>query len=90
MPAIYVVGAGAQVEESSSQIEVGCTVTVRLNGTVRSFRIVPGSSDPGRNEVSASAPLSRAILGRRRGDVCSLVVQPPTTISVVISDVTCA
>jgi transcription elongation GreA/GreB family factor len=77
------------VEEHSSQIDVGCAVTVRLNGTVRTFRIVPGTSDPRRSEVSASAPLARAILGRRRGDVCSLVVHPPTTISVVISEVIC-
>ena len=78
------------MEETLSQIEVGCTVSVRLNGTVRSFRIVSGASDPGRNEVSASAPLARAILGRRRGDVCSLVVHPPTAISVVITEVTYA
>ncbi|MDP2790024.1 MAG: GreA/GreB family elongation factor [bacterium] len=83
------VGAGAQVEETSSQIDIGSKVTVRLNGTVRSFRIVPGTSDPSRKEVSASAPLARAILGRRRGDVCSLVVHPPTTISVIITDVVC-
>ncbi|MEK7518707.1 MAG: GreA/GreB family elongation factor [Patescibacteria group bacterium] len=81
------VGAGAQVEEQQSQIEIGSMVTVRLNGSTRSFRIVPGTSDPRQSEVSASAPLARAILGRRRGDVCSLVVHPPTTISVIITDV---
>ena len=83
------VDAGAQVEEKLLQIEVGCTVAVRLNGTMRSFRIVPGASNPERNEVSASAPLARAILGRKRGDMCSLVVHPPTTISVIITDVIC-
>jgi transcription elongation GreA/GreB family factor len=77
------------VEETPLQIEVGCTVSVRLNGTVRTFRIVPGTSNPGQSEVSASAPLARAILGRQRGDVCSLVVHPPTTISVIITDVVC-
>lgn len=77
------------MEEHTLFIDVGCTVTVRLNGVVRSFRIVPGASDLERQEVSAAAPLALAILGHRQGDVCSFTLHPPVTILVTIMHVVC-
>jgi len=51
-------------------VAFGCTVTVRLNGALRTITLVgDDEADPPSGLLSFSAPLSRAIIGAEVGEV---------------------
>lgn len=51
-------------------VAFGTQVTYRLKGAIRSIAIVgDDEADPARGRVSFSAPLSRAMMGARAGDI---------------------
>jgi transcription elongation GreA/GreB family factor len=55
---------------SGDKVEFGTEVRVRLNGRLRTFRIVgDDEADPAAGLLSFNAPLSRAMLGAEVGDV---------------------
>jgi len=57
-------------------INLGSTVTVDLNGTAKSFKIVSfNEADPMQGRVSNESPIGQALLGRQVGE--SVVVQTP-------------
>ncbi len=57
-------------EPSGKTVEIGTTVSFRLNGKTRSLSIVgDDEADPAKGLVSFSAPLSRALMGAEAGDM---------------------
>jgi len=54
---------------SGDEVAFGTVVTIRLNGTVRTFAIVgDDEADPANGTVGVSAPLVRAVLGAEVGE----------------------
>ena len=52
-----------------SEVAFGCTVSFRLNGTLRTITIVgDDEADPAAGLLSFSAPLSRALMGAEPGE----------------------
>lgn len=50
-------------------VGVGATVTLRVDGAERTYRIVGSQeADPGRGLVSHLSPIGQALLGRKTGD----------------------
>ncbi len=69
--------ASAQLTEPDAEpgkVQFGSTVEIeREDGRRQAFRIVgEDEADPARGSVSYVAPLARALLGRRAGDVASV------------------
>jgi transcription elongation factor GreB len=66
-----------RAQPAPSDARFGAEVTVRnLAGAVRSYRIVGvDEADASRSAIAFVAPLARALLGKRVGDV-ALVVTP--------------
>ena len=60
----------AAVEEDPAIVEIGDEVDVdHLNGELETYAVVhPAEADAFRNQVSALAPLGKALLGARPGD----------------------
>lgn len=54
---------------SRSKIDVGCQVTVHINGKKDTFLIVgEWEADPAAKKISNSSPLGKALLGKKVGD----------------------
>ncbi len=67
--------ASAQIvpEPSGDKVAVGTRVTIRQNGTERTFEIVGhDETDPGVGLLSFGAPLARALLGAEVGEEVDL------------------
>ncbi len=66
----------------------GAWVTVEQeDGDERTYRLVgPDESDAGRGLVSVDAPLGRALLGKREGDV-AVVQRPVGSVEITIVDI---
>ncbi len=54
---------------SKSKIDVGCKVTLHVNGKKDIFTIVgEWEADPTQKKISRSSPLGKALLGKKAGD----------------------
>lgn len=61
------------VREDTNQVFFGATVTVDDAGKAETYSIVGlDETDPGRNRISWVAPLARALLKAREGDIVTL------------------
>jgi len=67
-------------------VEVGCTLTVNLNGQAKEFTIVgPSEADPLKGFISNESPIGLAFLGKKIGDTAE-VEAPAGTIKYKIVD----
>lgn len=54
---------------SKSKVDVGCKVTLHLNGKKETFTIVgEWEADPSQKKISHSSPLGKALLGKKVGE----------------------
>ena len=57
------------VSHSRSKVDVGCKVTLHINGKKEVFTIVgEWEADPTAKKISHSSPLGRALLGKKMGE----------------------
>lgn len=57
------------VTHSKSKVDVGCKVTLHVNGKKDIFTIVgEWEADPTQKKISHSSPLGKALLGKKTGD----------------------
>jgi transcription elongation factor GreA len=62
--------------KKSSKVEVGCKVTVHVNGKKDEFTLVgEWEADPSNKKISHSSPLGKALMGKKSGD--SVQVEAP-------------
>lgn len=55
--------------EKHAAIEIGCKVTVEVDGEKDSFEIVgPTESDPARGRISTDSPVGQTLMGRKVND----------------------
>lgn len=58
---------------NSDIVEIGSTVTVRIDGTEKTYTILGSSeTNPQKNIISYSSPLGSSLLGNRVGDIATL------------------
>lgn len=70
--------AKAKIVKSGKKgsVEVGCKVTLHVNGKKEVFTIVgEWEADPNSKKISHSSPLGKALLGKKKGD--SVEVEAP-------------
>lgn len=69
-----------------STVAFGCTVTLRLNGTLRTITLVgDDEADPTAGLVSFTAPLARAVIGAEVGEMADLAGQPDAIAVIAIT-----
>lgn len=63
------------VAVSTGRVGIGSTVTVKLNGQNKEYRIVGAQeADPMKGNISNESPLGQAFLGKREGDTIQVTV----------------
>lgn len=69
-----------------STVAFGCTVTLRLNGTLRTITLVgDDEADPTAGLVSFTAPLARAVIGAEVGEMADFAGQPDAIAVIAIT-----
>jgi transcription elongation factor GreA len=64
-------------EKGGTNVRVGCTVKVRVNGKEKTFHIVGSNeADPAAGKISNESPIGSALIGAKVGDTVS--VRTPT------------
>jgi transcription elongation factor GreA len=72
-------------ESGASNVRVGSTVTVSINGKEKSFTIVGSNeADPLSGKVSNESPIGRALLGSKGGDQVEVETPGGTTVYEVL------
>lgn len=72
---------GKIVEAESGVIDLGCKVTVEVNGKEMEFYIVgPMEADPATKKLSTSSPIGKALIGRKLNENVSIDVPSGTVI----------
>jgi transcription elongation factor GreA len=62
-------GAKVVTTHKKGQIDVGCKVTLHVNGKKEMFTVVgEWEADPAQKKISNSSPLGKALLGKKRGE----------------------
>jgi transcription elongation factor GreA len=76
---VYILDNAEVVDVSATKggfVDIGSSVTVRINGAERSYGIVGAQeADPLAGRISNESPLGSAFLGKKKGDV--VTVQTP-------------
>ena len=68
-----IVNARVIQHKISSTIDLGCTVTVEVDGDVETYEIVGATeSSPASGKISSESPIGSALLGHKVGDVVSV------------------
>lgn len=56
-------------KKNNGNVDVGCTVTININGKKETFDIVgEWEADPSKKKISHSSPLGKALMGRKKGE----------------------
>lgn len=67
-------GAKVVTSHGKKQVDVGCSVTLHLNGKKEVFMVVgEWEADPSNKKISHSSPLGKALLGKKVGDQVEVV-----------------
>lgn len=62
-------GAKVVTSHGKKQVDVGCSVTLHLNGKKEVFTVVgEWEADPANKKISHSSPLGKSLLGKKVGD----------------------
>lgn len=57
------------VKKNHKNVDVGCTVKVKSNGSVHTFYVVgEWEADPKEKKISHSSPIGKALMGKQKGD----------------------
>lgn len=62
-------------ETRTGMVDLGCTVTVEVNGQTKQFQIVGGfEADPAQAKLTTNSPIGRALMGRKIGETVTVVI----------------
>jgi transcription elongation factor GreA len=62
-------GAKVVTSHKKGSVDVGCKVTLHINGKKENFTVVgEWEADPAQKKISHSSPLGKALLGKKEGD----------------------
>ena len=66
-------GAKVIVRHKKSSVDVGCKVTLHIDGKEEIFTVVgEWEADPTKKKISHSSPLGKALIGKKRGETAEV------------------